>query len=177
MSKPDKNKTVSVGANKMTVLFTNTRKHFVYQLEKDSPTREITLFGKKLNDIKATDVKEDFLKPAQRQYLNDLLYARQKLSKEEIAKLPLSRQYYVRVVSKNVERALHKWKCEIVNNKIDSLLLKLFPKSNTVKAFVELSSGEKPEVNPANLTIFDLVTEREIVGYLQANNLFPQFKQ
>lgn len=173
---PIQDKTISVGADKLIVLHGKTNKHFVYHLEKDDPNRDIKLFGKTFKGVSAQSVKQDYLPIAYRQMLDDILYARQHMTSEEINELPLMRQYNVRVLGARVERCLNHWKKEIVSQKVDGFLLKLFPHSGFVKRFIEISSGEKPEMDVNRIDLFDLVSERQVVTYLQERNLFPNIQ-
>lgn len=168
------NKSITVTKDKMTVNYHDTKKHFTYYIGKDHPTREITLFGKSYKESKAGDAKTDFLTPEQRELFNDLVYAPHTMSKSEINKLPLIKKYRVKVLSKQVEKVLTKWKNEIVYQKIDSLLLKLFPKSSLVKQIVNIGHDDVEDLYKTDISIHSMVSEREIAQYLSHKGLFPK---
>lgn len=169
----DHSKSICVKADRITVVYADSRKRFTYPIDQPDPNREIKLFGKTLHGVKAMDAKQDPLPLAYRQMLDDILYARQHMTSDEINELPLMRQYNIRVLGAKVERVLHNWKKDIVNTKVDSLLLKLFPRSSFVRQFVELGDGDKPEMDVNHINIFDLVNEFQILQYLQERHLFP----
>jgi hypothetical protein len=168
------NKSITVSKNKITVNYHDTSKHFTYVIPKDSPTREMNLFGKQFKGTKASEIKKDFLTPEQRELFNDLVYAKHKMTKFEINNLPLIKKYRVKVLSKEVEKALTKWKNEIVYSKIDSLLLKLFPKSPVVKQFVNVGYEDVEDLYHNNISIHSLASEEQIAQYLSNKGLFPK---
>lgn len=171
------NKSVTATSRKITVLYHDSSKHFTYKIEKgDSATREIKLFGKSFKGVKSRDVKQDFLPPHLREIFNDLVYAKHKLTKSEIEALPLIKQYRVKVLSKEVEKVLSKWKAEIVSESVDKLLLKLFPNSSLVKHIVNTKVEEKDAIYSNTVDIHSIFSEVEIAEYLSKKGLFPKFK-
>ena len=171
------NKSITVSKNKITVNYHDTSKHFTYVIPKNSPTREITLFGKTFKGAKATHIKKDFLSPEQREIFDDLVYAKSHMTKFEINNLPLIKKYRVKVLAKEVEKVLTAWKNEIVYNKVDSLLLKLFPKSPVVKQLVDIGYEDVQDLYKNDISIHSLVSELEIAQYLANKGLFPKFNQ
>jgi hypothetical protein len=170
------NKSITVGKDFLTVNYHDTKKHFVYPIQKDHDAlKEVKLFGKSLKGVKATDVKKDFLTPKQREVLDDLLYAKHRMTPKEINDLPVSRKYRVKVISKEVERTLTEWKKEIIFGKIDSLLLKMFPNSSVVKQFVDAGVNYENADYLNNISIHSLVSEEQIVSYLTSKGLFAKF--
>lgn len=168
------NKSITVSKNKITVNYHDTSKHFTYVIPKDSPTRDISLFGKTFKGTKASEIKKDFLTPQQRELFDDLVYAKNHMTKSEINNLPLIKKYRVKVLSKEVEKVLTAWKNEIVYSKIDSLLLKLFPKSPVVKQLVDIGYEDVEDLYKNNISIHSLVTETQIAQYLSDKGLFPK---
>lgn len=168
------NKSITVSKNKITVNYHDTSKHFTYVIPKDSPTRDISLFGKEFKGTKASQIKKDFLNTQQRELFNDLVYARHRMTKSEINDLPLIKKYRVRVLSVEVEKVLTAWKNEIVYSKIDSLLLKLFPKSPIVKQFVNIGYEDVEDLYHNDISIHSLASEEQIAQYLSDKGLFPK---
>lgn len=168
------NKTISVNAKSMSVIYTDTNKHFVYQIDSQSPTREVVLFGKNLRGVKAQDAKTDFLDKHHRRILNDILYSKYKYTEDQIKKMPLIRQWYILDVSRKAERVLYNWKKEIIAKQLDTTLSKLFPKSRLVRQFIEMSTEKVPGIDVSKINIRNLVTEKEIVEYLQLKGIFPK---
>lgn len=168
------NKTISVNTKTMSVVYTDTNKHFVYKLNDQSPTREIKLFGKNFRGVKAREVKEDFLDKHHRRILNDILYSKGKYTEEQIKKMPLIRQYYILDMARRAERELYNLKREIVNKQLDETLFKLFPKSKIMKQLIEMCTDYKTGVDLDKINIRNLVSEKEIVEYLQSKGIFPK---
>ena len=57
-------------------------------------------------------------------------------TKEEIVAMSKSKKHRVTIAYTKAHRILNRWKQEIVNETIDTLFLKMFPKSKTAKQFV-----------------------------------------
>jgi len=162
----NKNKTISVTAKTVMVNYTDTNKHFVYHIEKNSPTRDVVLFGKKLN----VDTKKDFLSPKERSILEDILYSKRKYTQEEIKSLPLIRQYYITDVARKAEFVLEKWRRELAEKRFNGFLNKVFFNSKLVKQITETDS----ECNLfPDVKLRDLANEQEIVNFLKTKGLFP----
>lgn len=169
------NKSITVTKKTITVNYHDSSKHFTYRIEKGDPNRDIKLFGKEFKGVKASSIKKDFLNPSQRDLFNDLVYARHRMSRFEIDALPMIQKYRVKVLSKEVEKVLNRWKNEIVASKVDSLLLKLFPKSPIVKQFTSITLEEADEMYSTDISIHSIATESEIANYLVEKGLFPKF--
>ena len=168
------NKSITVTSKRIIVNYHDSAKHFIYKIEKGDPNRDIKLFGKQFKGIQAKDIKKDFFTKEQREIFDDLLYAKHRMSKSEIETLPLIKQYRIKVLSREVEKTLTKWKTEVVSASVDTLLLKLFPKSSIVKHFVETQPNEKDTFYPHNFNIHNMFSELEIAQYLASKGLFPK---
>jgi hypothetical protein len=170
------NKTITVGKDFITVNYHDTKKHFVYPVQKDhGALRDIKLFGKSFKRQKASEIRKDFLTPQQRELFDDLLYSRKRMTQQEIDLLPVNRKYRILVIAKEVERILTEWKKEIIFTKVDSLLLKLFPNSTMVKQMVEVGTDYEDSDYLNNISIHSLVSEQQIAEYLLQKGLFKKF--
>lgn len=167
------NKTISVNAKTMSVVYTDTKKYYIYDIDNQDPTRDVKLFGKKFKGVTAQDSK-DYLNLKQRRILDDILYSKGKYSAEQIQKLPLMRQYYLLEGAFKVEKALYQWKKELVSKKVDNILLKLFPNSKIVRQLVKITEGKALYHDVNRIDIRNLVSEQQIVAYLQQKGLFPK---
>lgn len=167
------NKTITVYHDRMSVIYTDTNKHYTYMFDNQSPTKDVTLFGKVYKGHKAQDAK-DYLNPRQRRILNDILYSKGRYTEEQLKKMPLMRQYYILDVARKVEAALYKWKWEMVNGRVDDILTALFPHSKTIKKFINICQEKHLGADVSRIDIRTLVSEQEIVEYLQLKGLFPK---
>lgn len=168
------NKTISVRADRMSVIYTDTNKHYVYMLEPHSQTRDITLFGKQLDGVMAQDAKKDFLTKHQRQLLDDIVYSKGRYTEEQLKKLPVIRQYYLTEIARKAEQAIYKWKRQLINDRVDRLLLALFPQSKLIQHFVSICKENQVGMDARHIDIRTLVSEQELVEFLQLKGLFPK---
>lgn len=168
-----KNKTISVGAKTISVVYTDTKKYYMYDIDNQDPTRDVKLFGKKFKGVTAHESK-DYLNPKQRRILDDILYSKGRYNQEQIEKLPLMRQYYLLEGAVKVEKELYQWKKEIVSKRIDNLLLKLFPNSKIIRQLVKITEGKALYHDVNRIDIRNLVSEQQIVARLQQKGLFPK---
>jgi len=171
------NKSITVSKNKITVNYHDTSKHFTYFIQKGDPNRDIKLFGKEFKGVKSSEIKTDFLTPELREIFDDLVYARKRMTKTEIEKLPKEKKYRVTVLSKKVEQVLFDWRNQIVSKKVDSLLLSLFPNSPIVKQMVAVEYDGKENVYNNSINIHNIATEKQIAEYLAEKGLFPKFNK
>lgn len=167
-------KTISVRADRMSVIYTDTNKHYVYMLEPHPQTKDITLFGKQLNGVMAQDAKKDFLTPHQRILLNDIVYSKGRYTEQQIKKMPIIRRYYLTEIAKKAEQAIYKWKRQLINDRVDGLLLALFPQSKLIKHFVSICKENQVGMDARHVDIRTLVSEQELVEFLQLKGLFPK---
>ncbi len=168
-----KNKTISVTAKKISVMYVDTNKYYMYDIENQDPMRDVKLFGKKFKGASAHESK-DYLTPKQRKILDDILYSKGKYTAEQITTLPLMRQYYILEVAAKVEKELYQWKKEIVSKQLDNFLLKLFPNSQLIKQLLKVTEGKTLYSDVNRIDIRNLVSEQQIVARLQQKGLFPK---
>ncbi len=169
----NQHKTISVSAKSMSVQYMDTNKHFVYPLE-FSPNREIIVFGKSFKGVKASEVKTRSLNYRSREVLHDVLYGRLRYTPEQIAEMPLIRQYYILDIARRAERALYSWKRDLVTNTVDSWLTVLFPKSKLVQHMVDVSEDKRTGMDVTRIDIRSLVSDAEIIRFLQERHILPQ---
>ena len=120
------NKTVSVSATGMIISFTDSNKHHFVKFEK--PIKPV----RKKQYETETSV---FSNRQQKMYL-EALYGLSVHPEEVVNRMP--RNVVMKIITRCeiVQRVINRWKQEIVNEKVDCFLLKLFPKSPVTKAMV-----------------------------------------
>jgi hypothetical protein len=123
------NKTVSVSATGMVIAFTDTNKHHFVKFDK--PLKPVR---KKYNEETDTPV---FNERQQKMYL-EALYGLSVHPEELVNRMPKNVMMRIITRCEIVQRVINRWKQEIVNEKVDGFLLRLFPKSPIVKAMVEI---------------------------------------
>lgn len=170
----NENKTISVKADRMSVVYTDTNKHYVYMLEPHPETKDITLFGKKLNGVEAQDAKKGYLSDRQRQLLDDIVFSKGRYTEQQLKKMPIIRRYYLTEVARKAEQAIYKWKRQLINDRVDSLLLALFPQSKLINHFVNICKENQVGMDARHIDIRTLVSEQELVEFLQLKGLFPK---
>jgi hypothetical protein len=158
------NKTVSVCATGMIVFFTDSNKHHFVKFEK----RFKPVVKKQ---TKEADVYV-FNKKQEKMYL-EALYGLSIYSEEVVNKLP--KNVVVKIMSRCevVQKILNRWKQEIVNQRVDGLLLSLFPKSPVVKAMVDTTGYD--DTLRTNIPFRNLgLNQYEIAKKLVQEKLLPQ---
>lgn len=132
--------------------------------------KKVILFGKRQDVV----IKDDFLDPYHREFLDDLLYSKDRYSQEEIKKMSVMRQYRINVLAEKTEKILYNWKRELINKMVDNLLLSMFHKSKIVKQLVEKCKESQVGMDATRINIHTLVSEKEIVLHLQKKGIFPR---
>jgi hypothetical protein len=126
MSNNNPNKTVSVSATGMIISFTDSNKHHFVKFEKIKHAR------KKQHEETETSV---FTNKQQKMYL-EAIYGLSIHPQEIVNRMPKNVVMKIITRCEIVQRVINRWKQEIVNESVDSFLLKLFPNSPVTKAMV-----------------------------------------
>jgi hypothetical protein len=139
--------------------------------------KQIILFGKSFKSVKASSVKSnDFLDAYHREFLDDLIYSKERYSKEEITRMPVMRQYRINVLAEKTDKILYNWKRQLINEMVDNLLLSMFHKSKIVKQLVDKCKENQVGMDVTKINIHTLVSEKDIVLHLQKKGIFPKVK-
>lgn len=174
------NKTVSCESDKLTVYYTDSKKHLTmpYQsVELDS----IQLYGisvkalpKHVETRYAKYNREKFT-PYQTQLYKEVLCGLAYYSKEELQKLQPMRKTAIRIAHIKAKSLLNQWKQSLIVKEVDEFLLKLFPHSNQIKAFVEQTKDYTDESVVPSQTFEELgISKYDIAEKLISVGLLPE---
>ena len=164
MQKNNPNKTVSASATGMVISFTDSNKHQFVRFDK--PTKPV--YRKRYQETEAPV----FNNKQQKMYL-EALYGLSVYPQEMVNKMP--RNVVMRIITRYeiVQKVINRWKQEIVNQRVDRLLLNLFPKSPIVKAMVDVKGYD--DTIKTRVSFKDLgVDEYRIARKLVDEKLLPQ---
>jgi hypothetical protein len=116
--------------------------------------------------------KPVFNKTQQRLY-SEALYGTKLYTQEEIQKMPKSRVLQIIDICYKAQKFINRWKQEIVSEKVDNLLLSLFPKSSIVKAFADVKGYD--DTLKMNYSFKDLgLDQTKIADKLISWSLLPK---
>jgi hypothetical protein len=135
MPKKNENKTVSVSATGITVFYTDSNKHYFVKFEKTQKP-----VAKQKKQYLKTE-ESVFNNKQQKMYL-EALYGLSIYPEEVIRKMPTT--VVTKIISRCqiVQKTINRWKQEIVNEKVDNLLLALFPKSPVIKSIIGIEPDD-----------------------------------
>lgn len=120
------NKVVTATLKGISVQYTDTKKHFFIEYEEMLPIERKTSFKNYQDDV----IK---LNPKQVKMYRLALYGVEALTEKEYCKLSALDKINIKYNQKITQKLINRWKQQLVNFKINNLLLNLFPKSKLVK--------------------------------------------
>ena len=165
-SKMNSNKTISVNSNGIIISYTDSNKHqFISYENKDFPKNSF-------NAAKYQEIEKPVFNDRQHKMYLEAMYGLNNYSEEMINKMPRKVVFKIATRCVIVQREINKWKQEIVNERIDKLLLSLFPNSPTVKKMVNLGVDDTVK---SVIPFKDLgINHRKIADKLISLNLLPK---
>lgn len=158
------NKTISVNSNGIIISYTDSNKHqFIRYESKDAPRHMPAKY-------------QEFEKPVfnqrqQKMYL-EAMYGIKVHPDALVQTMP--KRVLMKIITRAVlvQKALNKWKQEIVNQRVDNLFMKLFPESPIVKQLIGIESNDTIICKISNKDLG--LNERLIAQKLVSLNLLPQ---
>jgi hypothetical protein len=127
------NKTVSANSKGIVISYGDVNKHMFTQYEsRYSFINKIQVEG--TSKYQRLETKHFTL--LQQEMYNKIVYGFSAYTKEEVQKMSKTSKFNITVTYTKAHRILNRWKQEIINEKMDSLLSKLFPNSPIVKQMV-----------------------------------------
>jgi hypothetical protein len=159
------NKTVSACAKGMVISFTDSNKHHFVKFDKQNKK---PVHRKHYQETEAPV----FNNKQQKMYL-EALYGLSVYPQEMVNRMP--RNVVMKIITRCeiVQKVINRWKQEIVNQRVDRLLLNLFPKSPIVKAMVDVKGYD--DTIKTRVSFKDLgVDEYKIARKLVDEKLLPQ---
>lgn len=164
-------KTVSASERGLIVSYTDTKKHFTMGYDRSLK------FNSKFQKVEFTSKfqKIDYFtfNPIQKKLYSKIVYGFEAFTQEELNSMSRAKKFRISVDYTKANRILNRWKQEIVNEMINSVLNKVFPNSPIIKQMTSVN-GYDDNLN-CNISFKDLgITKKQIVNKLIEFGLLPQ---
>jgi hypothetical protein len=164
-------KTISCKSRGMVISYGNVKKHlFVNYETKNQFVNKIQTGG--------TSKYQSFEKVhhftlLQQEIYDKTVYGFNAYTQEEIDSMSKGKRYRVAMVYTKARRILNRWKQEIINEKMDSFLIRLFPNSPIVKQMIRVK-GYDDNLDVSNITFRSLgISEQMIANKLIEYGFLP----
>lgn len=159
------NKTISVNSNGIVISYTDSNKHmFVKFQNRDVKVRH--------SREKVQEIETPVFNEKQQKMYSEALYGLTIYPEAMVNKMP--KRIMLRIITRceAVQKVINRWKQEIVNEKMDNLLISMFPKSPIVKQMVGIEADDTVK---CNFSFKDLgLNQMKIAEKLVSLNLLPQ---
>lgn len=160
----NQNKTISVNSNGIVISYTDSNKHRFIRFEKQDKYR--------LMSAKYQEIEKPVFNEKQQRIYSEALYGLTIYPDSMVQKMPKNIVVKIATRAEIVQRVINRWKQEIVNDKVDSLLLALFPKSPIVKQMVNIPADDSVK---CKMSFKDVgLNQEKIAKKLVSLNLLPQ---
>lgn len=164
-------KTISANSKGITISYRDSNKHLFVRYETPVYVKNIQVNG----TVKYQKIVEENsfeFNPVQKNLYQKLIYGLPAYKPYELVNMTYAKKTEIIVKCNKANKLLNRWKQETINENIDSLLLKLFPKSSIVKQFVNTKGYDdslKCFFTPQQLNI----TKNMIIDRFMKENLLP----
>jgi len=130
-------KTVSANSRGIIVSFRDINKH-KFMAYDNQYVNDLQLKGRS----RYQQIEPPVFNFKQQQIYSEAVYGLNIFTKEDLQKMPATKKSAILNHFNKVQRFLNAWKQEIVSIKVDSFLLKLFPRSSVIKHMVEIKGSD-----------------------------------
>lgn len=157
------NKTISVNSQGIVINYTDSNKHMFIRY----PNQDKSLRKKEVQKF-----EDDVFNERQQKMYEEALYGLSVHPESLVNRMP--KRVLLKIVTRCqlVEKAINRWKQEIVNNSVDKFLLTMFPNSPVVKDMVDIPADDTIK---CKFTFKQLgVTPMDVAKKLVSLNLLPQ---
>ena len=164
-------KTASCNSRGIIISYGDNNKHqFVNYQSRNERVQHMQIYGKKNYQFKQPVV--EFNKIQEDLYYK-AIHGFNAFTQEELSKMTSSKKFYVRLMYTKAHKLLNRWKQEIINEKMDGLFLKMFPKSPIVKQLISVK-GYDDTLDVSYITFKDLgISKESIAKKLIEFNILP----
>lgn len=162
--KKNSNKTISVNSNGIVICYIDDNKHqFIRYENQDRPRR---------HSVKYQEIEKPAFNDRQHRMYLEALYGLSIYPEEMVNRMPKNIIMKIATRCSLVQKAINKWKQEIINHHIDGLFIKLFPNSPITKQIVNLDADETLN---CTMSFKDLnIKPLDVAKKLVSLNLLPQ---
>lgn len=156
-------KTISANSKGIIVSYGDVNKHmFTHYESRYSFINKIQVEGTSKYQQTSETKHFSFL---QQEMYDKIVYGFSAYTREEVQGMSKSNRFRITSTYTKAHRLLNRWKQEIINQKMDSLLIKLFPNSPVIKQMVSVDGYDD------NLTVKTTFKELGITREAIANKL------
>lgn len=161
-------KTVSASSKGIIISFRDANKHRFMPYE-SSMLEDIQHHGHK----KYQQIESPAFNKIQQKLYAEAVYGLNFYSEETVQQMSKSKKLRVLAKYAKAQRILNRWKQEIVHEKVDSLLLALFPNSPITKALVDTKGYDRQSRESHSFKELGL-SQQDVADKLIEVNLLPQ---
>lgn len=133
------NKTISVNSKGMVISYTDSNKHMFVNFENQDVPRTMP--------AKYQEIEQSAFNQKQQKVYSEAVYGLNFYPEVMVSKMPKKIVMKIATRCEMVQKAINMLKQDIVNSKVDSLLLALFPNSPLVKSIVDMEADETIKCN------------------------------
>lgn len=133
------NKTISANSKGIIVSYTDNNKHMFVKFENQDVPRHMP--------AKYQQIEKPLFNERQHKIYSEALYGLSIYPESIVRKMPKKILMKITTRTELVQKNINKWKQEIVNDRVDNLLLALFPKSPIVKQMVGIEADDSIKCN------------------------------
>lgn len=162
-------KTISANSRGIVISYGDSNKHMFVNYQTPKYVEKIQLNGTRKYQ------REEFFyfTPVQKDLYQKTVYGFSAYSKEELSKMSKAKKFKIMMSYTKTQRLLNRWKQEIVNEVVDSFLLKMFPKSSVAKTMVA-EKGYDDNIE-CNMSFRELgVSQKKVINKLIEFGMLPQ---
>jgi len=160
-------KMISANSKGIIISYGDVNKHMFTSYE-NKYVKKIQLEG----TVKYQKVEVKFT-PLQKSLYSQTVYGFSAFTKEELLNMSKTKKSKVLIAYTRAHRILNRWKQELINESVNSLMGKLFPNSPVVKAMAAVN-GYDDNLDCTDIHFKDLgISRKQIVDKLIEFNLLP----
>lgn len=161
-------KTVSAGSKGIIISFRDANKHRFLPYE-NAHVEEIQVKGQR----KYQPLEQPAFNKIQQQLYAEAVYGLGHFSEQEVAEMSKSKKLRVLAKYAKAQRILNRWKQEIIFEKVDSLLMALFPDSPITKVLVDTKGHDRNQRESHSFKELGL-TQQDVASKLIEVKLLPE---
>jgi len=160
-------KTISCNSNGMVISYGDVNKHQFVRYQTPKYVEKIQIEG----TVKYQTIESDF-NPVQEDLYQKIVYGFNAYTKKELDSLSKSKKFKISVDYTKARRILNRWKQEIVDESVNMLFLKMFPKSPITKQITSVKGYD--DNLQVNISFKDLgVSKHKIAAKLIEFGILP----
>lgn len=162
-------KTISANSRGIIISYGDVKKHMYSSYDRSGHVRKIQLEGTK----KYQPIDVIVLNDVQKDLYHKIVYGFTACTKEEMAMMSKTKKNKIVIAYTKAHRILNRWKQELINEKMNSLMSKLFPNSPIVKQMVSIN-GYDDTLDCSHIHFRDLgISRKNIINKLIEFELLP----